>query len=492
MANPWDWIRCITSLVISRCRTQGRNYRVSVCLRLWERVNGQIHYLLWCNWDHFLGFWIEYTKTSAHWQLYEIPTTFCCSNHLVPGMNLSSFFLTIGFLIPSVRPCFRHWSIRNGRDRQSHSSWSYCYGLYSHDYNLERGHDARRKRERFSTFWVECWLIGRLLLSKLQSAMFSAHFYRQRWLGCISPHPRLSKILFLAQTVLGGCTPMYSNNLAVLSLLRSSSVNSFNSCFPNKPPGLWSSYAWAKSAVSVFFSSFGQHFAHVSTIKPSKISQLNPSYSFVFSTSDYTFFTFFSLLVARPPIHPQSRIMQKVFSRFSKLDTIAICFCAPAKSVSIGAPLIGVMWGVGFSNSVQSLVMVPIVLYQAQQILCGQIAVVLFRRWARDEWMPEQDHSDEEAFADAASGKDESIKLEAIPTLEIGEEGKDWHCVLYRKLGLIPEMKFNKILIHLIMRALHLKVLKADHIVIAWFASSNYCQTFLSKLTHSLRSRSYN
>ena len=139
----------------------------------------------------------------------------------------------------------------------------------------------------------------------------------------------------------------------------------------------------------------------------------------------YVFFTFFSLLVARPPIHPQSRIMQKVFSRFSKLDTIAICFCAPAKSVSIGAPLIGVMWGVGFSNSVQSLVMVPIVLYQAQQILCGQIAVVLFRRWARDEWMPEQDHSDEEAFADAASGKDESIKLEAIPTLEIGEEGKD-------------------------------------------------------------------
>jgi hypothetical protein len=43
------------------------------------------------------------------------------------------------------------------------------------------------------------------------------------------------------------------------------------------------------------------------------------------------------------------------------------------------------MWSVGFSDSVQSLVMVPIVLYQAEQILCGQLAVILFRRWIRKE-----------------------------------------------------------------------------------------------------------
>ena len=102
----------------------------------------------------------------------------------------------------------------------------------------------------------------------------------------------------------------------------------------------------------------------------------------------YIFFTFFSLFVARPPIYPRSKILQKIFYRFSKRDTIAICFCAPAKSVSIGAPLIGVMWGADFSDSVESLVMIPIVLYQAEQILCGQLAVILFRWWARDEWMP--------------------------------------------------------------------------------------------------------
>src|SRR5947207_3462109 len=32
----------------------------------------------------------------------------------------------------------------------------------------------------------------------------------------------------------------------------------------------------------------------------------------------YVFFTLFSLLVARPPIHPKSRMLQRVFSRFSK------------------------------------------------------------------------------------------------------------------------------------------------------------------------------
>jgi hypothetical protein len=61
------------------------------------------------------------------------------------------------------------------------------------------------------------------------------------------------------------------------------------------------------------------------------------------------------------------------------------------------------MWSIGFSDSVQSLVMVPIVLYQAEQILCGQIAVQLFRRWARDEWNPKEDISTEGTTMEMAS-----------------------------------------------------------------------------------------
>ena len=136
----------------------------------------------------------------------------------------------------------------------------------------------------------------------------------------------------------------------------------------------------------------------------------------------YIFFTFLSLLFARPPIQPKSRTLQNIFYRFSKRDTIAICFCAPAKSVSIGAPLIGVMWSTGFSNSVQSLVMVPIVLYQAEQILCGQIAVMLFRRWARDEWMPKQDRSDVETVVDTESTGDDQITSDEMDTEEEREK----------------------------------------------------------------------
>lgn len=139
----------------------------------------------------------------------------------------------------------------------------------------------------------------------------------------------------------------------------------------------------------------------------------------------YVFFTFVSLLVARPPIYTQSKVLQKTFYRFTKRDTIAICFCAPAKSVSIGAPLIGVMWGTGFSGSVQSLVMVPIVLYQAEQILCGQIAVYLFRRWARDEWMSKPQPSDEESVAEITNtAEDFPSESEIGQHLPGEEEGK--------------------------------------------------------------------
>jgi sodium/bile acid cotransporter 7 len=138
----------------------------------------------------------------------------------------------------------------------------------------------------------------------------------------------------------------------------------------------------------------------------------------------YIFFTLFSLFISRPPIHPTSRFWQRIFYRFPKPDTVAICFCAPAKSVSIGAPLIGVLWSVGFSDQVQSLVMVPIVLYQAEQILCGQIAVMLFRRWIRDE-IPESLPADEETATETSShtAVPEDV-LDVVPEETIQKERK--------------------------------------------------------------------
>ena len=143
----------------------------------------------------------------------------------------------------------------------------------------------------------------------------------------------------------------------------------------------------------------------------------------------YTFFTFFALFISRPPIPSKllnsnyltshtllSKALHRLFYRFSKRDTIAICFCAPAKSVSIGSPLITVMWSVGFSNEVESLVAVPLILYSAEQIFCGQIAVMLFRWWGRDEW-PENQRSEDETQNEDLEGR-----MESSETVEVLQE----------------------------------------------------------------------
>jgi len=85
------------------------------------------------------------------------------------------------------------------------------------------------------------------------------------------------------------------------------------------------------------------------------------------------------------------------------------------------------MWGTSFSGAVQSLVMVPLVLYQAEQILCGQIMVRLFRRWARDEWMTQPVVSDEETATEETSvleREENEVTSSEIKSDIHSEEGK--------------------------------------------------------------------
>jgi len=74
------------------------------------------------------------------------------------------------------------------------------------------------------------------------------------------------------------------------------------------------------------------------------------------------------------------------------------------------------MWSVGFSNEVESLVAVPLILYSAEQIFCGQIAVMLFRWWGRDEW-PENQRSEDETQNEDLEGR-----MESSETVEVLQE----------------------------------------------------------------------
>jgi sodium/bile acid cotransporter 7 len=88
-------------------------------------------------------------------------------------------------------------------------------------------------------------------------------------------------------------------------------------------------------------------------------------------------FTGFSFMLCRPP---KSLVHPVISPRISKLETISICFCAPAKTQALGIPLIAAMYA-SSTDMTRALIQVPMILYTAEQILVGQVLVVLFKRW---------------------------------------------------------------------------------------------------------------
>jgi sodium/bile acid cotransporter 7 len=68
----------------------------------------------------------------------------------------------------------------------------------------------------------------------------------------------------------------------------------------------------------------------------------------------------------------------------NKRDTIAVCYCVPAKTPAMGVPLASAMF-VGLSEQTAVKLQIPLVVFQGLQIAAGSIGTIYFRRWARDE-----------------------------------------------------------------------------------------------------------
>ncbi|KKZ67656.1 hypothetical protein EMCG_06716 [[Emmonsia] crescens] len=62
------------------------------------------------------------------------------------------------------------------------------------------------------------------------------------------------------------------------------------------------------------------------------------------------------------------------------LETIAICFCSPAKTTSLGIPMLYAMYPTIDLRLVAKLT-VPVILYTTEQIFCAHFMVYLFKRW---------------------------------------------------------------------------------------------------------------
>jgi len=63
-----------------------------------------------------------------------------------------------------------------------------------------------------------------------------------------------------------------------------------------------------------------------------------------------------------------------------KEDSIAVCYCVPAKTPAMGVPLSNVMF-IGLTPVVESKIQIPMVVYQGLQIVAGSLLTMVFRSW---------------------------------------------------------------------------------------------------------------
>jgi sodium/bile acid cotransporter 7 len=88
-----------------------------------------------------------------------------------------------------------------------------------------------------------------------------------------------------------------------------------------------------------------------------------------------------------------------------KKDTIAVCYCVPAKSVAIGVPLSSLLF-VGLSTTEESKLQIPMVIFQGIQIASASLMTIPFRRWVRAE--EEQGEADEAKTVNAEKTSSDS------------------------------------------------------------------------------------
>ena len=106
--------------------------------------------------------------------------------------------------------------------------------------------------------------------------------------------------------------------------------------------------------------------------------------------------------------------------KLPRKDTIAVCYCVPAKSIAIGVPLSAVLW-VGLGRREQSLLQVPMVIFQCLQLAAASLLTIPFRRWVRGE---EEEEEERRRREEAEAGGTVEMGAEEVEGMDQGAEGK--------------------------------------------------------------------
>ncbi|KAI5306209.1 hypothetical protein KEM56_001849 [Ascosphaera pollenicola] len=206
--------------------------------------------------------------------------------------------------------------------------------------------------------------------------------------------------------------------------------------FPNAVPKFMAKYKINKLSsiclLLLVWSSFSTCF---STHALEALSDSTVAFTTVMNVALYLFLTAGCFWLARPskwmlpkPLEPGTKpsvmwkIHNAIIQRMPVGETIAICFCGPAKTTGLGIPLLYSMYKDNdmFDNARMS---VPVILYTTQQIFAAHFMIHLFHWWGEKTKKIEEKggvYDDEEA-ARPQTNSDVTI----VEPPRISKEGAD-------------------------------------------------------------------
>lgn len=168
----------------------------------------------------------------------------------------------------------------------------------------------------------------------------------------------------------------------------------------------------------IMFQSFSTAFAqHAFT----SVSHQSIIFLVFFNIGIYLFFTVITYFYARPyfilkyfneePNESHSkcyRYAHKILKPFyyNRRDTVAILLCGPAKTAALGVSIISSQYG--SKNPNLGKLLVPLVLYQAEQVITAQVLVNFMRKWIYAE---DSKPEDIESEGDKVKPEDENSNI---------------------------------------------------------------------------------
>lgn len=157
--------------------------------------------------------------------------------------------------------------------------------------------------------------------------------------------------------------------------------------------------------IMIMWQSFSTAFAQKAF---SSVSHASIIFICFFNIGIYLLFTVFAYMYARPypikmllktPPNESSsktyKILYNIFNPFyyDKRDTVAVMLCGPAKTAALGVSLITSQYG--SDNQNLGILLVPLVLYQAEQVFTAQILVNFMKKWVHaDDPKPDAENTE--------------------------------------------------------------------------------------------------